>query len=106
MRTVIRLLEKIGFSTYFRGRSDQLFADLKLGLENGAEVINDAEFGYFRWQRNFYDHVIRHQPDLFRIQTYIDNNVARWKQDIENEEFVEKITGKIRRAEYADLAKI
>ena len=50
--------------------------------------------------------IIRQQPDLFRIETYIGNNVAQWKEDIENEEFVERITEKMRRVECVDLAKI
>ena len=78
----------------------------KIGVRKWCRNYNDAEYGYFRWQRGFYDYIIRQQPDLFRIQTYIGNNVAQWKEDIENEEFVDKITDKMRRAEYDDLAKI
>ena len=36
------------------------------------------------WQRSFYDHVIRNQKDLLRIQEYILNNPLQWAMDNEN----------------------
>jgi len=33
------------------------------------------------WQRNYYDHIIRNEADLIRIQTYIRNNPASWQVD-------------------------
>jgi putative transposase len=33
------------------------------------------------WQRNYYDHIIRSEADLIRIQTYIRNNPASWHGD-------------------------
>ena len=33
------------------------------------------------WQRNYYDHIIRSEVDLVRIQTYIRNNPASWHKD-------------------------
>jgi REP element-mobilizing transposase RayT len=33
------------------------------------------------WQRDFYDHVIRNEPDLTRVRTYIVNNVQQWELD-------------------------
>jgi putative transposase len=33
------------------------------------------------WQRNFYDHIVRNEPDLLRIREYIRNNPARWDED-------------------------
>ncbi len=38
----------------------------------------------FIWQRNFYDHVIRNDGELKRIQEYIRNNPAHWDVDEEN----------------------
>ena len=38
------------------------------------------------WQRSFYDHVIRNDKDLFRIQEYILNNPLSWALDEENPE--------------------
>ncbi len=36
------------------------------------------------WQRNFYDHVIRNQPELDRIREYVALNPARWQFDYDN----------------------
>ena len=33
------------------------------------------------WQRNYYEHVIRDEVDLRRIEDYIQNNPLRWGQD-------------------------
>lgn len=33
------------------------------------------------WQRNYYDHVIRDEPDLNRIREYVQSNPARWEMD-------------------------
>lgn len=38
----------------------------------------------FVFQRNFYEHIIRDEPDLNRIREYIVNNPARWQDDEEN----------------------
>jgi len=36
------------------------------------------------WQRNYYEHVIRHEAVLSRIRQYIAENPARWAEDPEN----------------------
>ena len=36
------------------------------------------------WQRNFYEHVIRHKKDLNRIRHYIMNNPFHWDDDENN----------------------
>jgi REP element-mobilizing transposase RayT len=33
------------------------------------------------WQRNYYDHLVRTDPDLDRIRTYIATNPATWGRD-------------------------
>jgi len=35
------------------------------------------------WQRNYYDHIIRDEEDLNRIQEYIINNPLKWEIDRE-----------------------
>ncbi len=35
----------------------------------------------FMWQRSFYDHIIRNDYSLFRIQEYIRNNPVQWELD-------------------------
>jgi REP element-mobilizing transposase RayT len=36
------------------------------------------------WQRNYYEHVIRHDGELNAIRQYIIDNPANWTQDTEN----------------------
>ena len=33
------------------------------------------------WQRNYWEHVVRDEIDLNRIQHYIENNPLRWRED-------------------------
>jgi putative transposase len=42
------------------------------------------EHDYFRWQRNYYEHVIRNEDDLSEIREYIVNNPLKWDLDSEN----------------------
>jgi REP element-mobilizing transposase RayT len=37
-----------------------------------------------RWQRGYYEHVVRNEKGLDRIRAYIANNPARWADDPEN----------------------
>jgi hypothetical protein len=39
---------------------------------------------YFKWQKSFYDHVIRNENELYRIRRYIQNNPLKWNLDREN----------------------
>jgi hypothetical protein len=36
------------------------------------------------WQRNYYEHIIRTEQSLARIQHYIQENPSRWHLDTEN----------------------
>jgi putative transposase len=36
------------------------------------------------WQSNYYDHIIRNEPELNRIRQYIINNPLKWHLDREN----------------------
>ncbi|MBN8705924.1 MAG: transposase [Bacteroidetes bacterium] len=33
------------------------------------------------WQRNYYEHVIRNEPEFNRIKEYIQNNPMQWEED-------------------------
>ncbi len=46
--------------------------------------IHKKNLGYFRWQKSFYDHIIRDDFDLTRIREYIQNNPKNWEKDEEN----------------------
>jgi REP element-mobilizing transposase RayT len=36
------------------------------------------------WQRNFYEHIIRSEPELVNIRKYISNNPISWNHDPNN----------------------
>ena len=38
----------------------------------------------FKWQRSYYDHIIRDEMEFERIYTYIENNPLKWHLDAEN----------------------
>jgi REP element-mobilizing transposase RayT len=38
----------------------------------------------FRWQRNYYEHIVRNEESLNRIREYILNNPIQWDVDREN----------------------
>ena len=46
-----------------------------------TKQIHQAGHEYFKWQSNYHDHVIRMQ-DYERIEDYILNNPARWRDDV------------------------
>ncbi|HPW69807.1 MAG TPA: hypothetical protein PLA82_10105, partial [Deltaproteobacteria bacterium] len=33
------------------------------------------------WQRNYWEHIVRNEPELNRIREYIGNNPAKWEMD-------------------------
>ena len=53
---------------------------------NSAKYINRLRgaMGYPLWQRNYYEHVIRNENELYRITEYIQNNPLKWDLDREN----------------------
>ncbi len=38
----------------------------------------------FRWQPNFYDHIIRNEHELYAIRNYIRYNIENWDKDENN----------------------
>ena len=43
--------------------------------------IRSSGLENFKWQRNYYEHIIRNEQDLYRIRTYIQKNPLRWELD-------------------------
>jgi REP element-mobilizing transposase RayT len=41
-------------------------------------------FGMPVWQRNYYEHIIRNEREMNKIQEYIINNPIKWDLDKEN----------------------
>jgi len=53
---------------------------------NTAKRINEMRrtSGVRRWQRNYYEHIIRNDESMHRIREYIANNPLQWEFDREN----------------------
>jgi REP element-mobilizing transposase RayT len=49
------------------------------------------------WEKSFYDHIIRDEKDLARVQEYIKNNPKNWKNDILNKNNQDKYRNWIKR---------
>ena len=49
-----------------------------------SKLIHRAGLVEFRWQKSFYDHIIRNDRSLFHIRKYIQNNPLQWEYDQEN----------------------
>jgi REP element-mobilizing transposase RayT len=46
-------------------------------------LLRDTE-GQIVWQRNYYERIIRNEPEMDRISRYIESNPTRWADDDEN----------------------
>jgi len=49
-----------------------------------SKLIHQSGFKEFRWQRSFYDHIIRNTKSLNNIIQYIIDNPKNWKNDKDN----------------------
>jgi len=50
----------------------------------GVKTYGWTPFAGRVWQRNYYEHIIRDENALQRIQEYILHNPAQWAIDLEN----------------------
>lgn len=50
----------------------------------GVKFSNWPPFDRRLWQRNYYEHIIQNEKELFQIYEYIDLNPAQWSEDHEN----------------------
>jgi REP element-mobilizing transposase RayT len=37
------------------------------------------------WQRNYFEHIVRNDEEMFQIQEYIESNPLKWELDSENQ---------------------
>jgi putative transposase len=49
----------------------------KIGILNSSSLIASS----LVWQRNYYEHVIRHEASYLKIREYIINNPFNWQDD-------------------------
>ena len=46
-----------------------------------TKICREAGMTDFKWQRNYYEHIVRNYEALYAIRTYIRNNPAKWTID-------------------------
>jgi REP element-mobilizing transposase RayT len=63
-------------------RQLKTFSSRKINIQRGTA-------GVAVWQRNYYEHIIRSDADLERVQAYIHVNPLRWELDREHPERID-----------------
>ena len=66
------------------GPQSRNLASIIRGFKIGVTKYANEHNLSFAWQPRFHDHIIRNQYEMNRIGDYINNNVARWKEDCYN----------------------
>jgi REP element-mobilizing transposase RayT len=46
-----------------------------------SKRIKQYNINHSIWQRNYYEHIIRNEKELYAIQEYINNNPLKWEVD-------------------------
>jgi len=49
-----------------------------------AKQAHDAGGAIFKWQRNYWEHIIRNEKSYYKIKEYMHQNPLYWSQDEEN----------------------
>lgn len=68
-----------GVSTF--GAQSKNLASIIRGFKSSVTVMARKTNPKFAWQSRFHDHIIRDFDSYHRIEQYIQNNPARWKED-------------------------
>jgi putative transposase len=83
---------RVGVDEKAATRAAPTVGDIVGGFKSSftVEYIRGVKRGQFPafnrriWQRNYYEHIIRDEPDLTRVRRYIEENPLRWDFDQEN----------------------
>ncbi len=51
-----------------------------------TRAVHKLGFENFKWQRSYYDHIIRNEKELMKTREYIIDNPHKWNEDAENPE--------------------
>jgi REP element-mobilizing transposase RayT len=66
-------------------RQNQLLSNIiNLYKSTTSKFIHRSGINSFRWQKSFYDHIIRNEYSLFGILQYIRDNPRNWDEDRNN----------------------
>ncbi|MFK7923329.1 MAG: transposase [Bacteroidia bacterium] len=67
--------------TLFQSPSQSLGAIVRGFKASCTRQIRAAGIHNFKWQKNYYDHIVRDHESFERIRAYIQNNPANWDKD-------------------------
>jgi hypothetical protein len=48
---------------------------------DGVKLHGWQRFDGKLWQRNYWEHIVRNEQELFRIRQYIETNPVQWEND-------------------------
>jgi putative transposase len=65
------------FQNQGKGTLSAIIGSFKSVVSREAKSFNNQ----FSWQSGFYEHIVRNNGSLNRIQSYIVNNISNWKSD-------------------------
>ena len=71
------------FGSPVAGSLPSIIRSFKSGSTRRVNVIRDAPGQPF-WQRNYYEHIIRSENELDLVRRYIQENLAKWAEDVDN----------------------
>lgn len=69
------------YQNSFGPQRDNLSSIVRGFKSAGTRQIHEAGIKNFNWQRGFYDHIVRNQKSLIRIEEYIRENPYLWNKD-------------------------
>ena len=85
-------VETQNFASLRTDKNDEKSSQFGPQSKNLASVIRGFKIGVtkfarkhhilFEWQPRFHDHIIRDTDELNNVSYYIENNVAKWKEDV------------------------
>ena len=87
LRGIIRIHPKDELNFHEESLGDMIKWFKSLTTNAYIRGVNEKGWPRFEgkfWQSGYYDHIIRNDADLLRVQEYIASNPAMWEQDPDN----------------------
>ncbi len=63
------------------GKTKSLSSLIGILKSRSSKIIHDMNEYEFKWQKSFYDHVIKNEKAYHNIKNYIINNPKNWKNN-------------------------
>ena len=83
-RGVIHNAQNMEFYSYISPKGNSLSILIRKYKAAVTRWCNNNGYKFFKWHRNYYEHVIRNETDLNQIREYIITNPLKWELDKEN----------------------